>query len=36
VTDADPTSDLAALERIRLVLQGGRVIRNDLPGRQAA
>ena len=31
VTDADPLSDLRALRRIGLVLQGGRVIRDDLP-----
>jgi imidazolonepropionase-like amidohydrolase len=31
VTDADPLSDLSALRRIGLVLQGGRVIRDDLP-----
>jgi imidazolonepropionase-like amidohydrolase len=30
VTDADPTSDLAALENIRLVLQSGRLVRDDL------
>jgi imidazolonepropionase-like amidohydrolase len=30
VTDADPTSDLVALERIRLVMQAGRLIRDDL------
>jgi imidazolonepropionase-like amidohydrolase len=31
VTDRDPTSDLAALRRIRFVMQAGRVVRNDLP-----
>lgn len=31
VTDADPATDIRALRAIRLVLQGGRVIRNDLP-----
>jgi imidazolonepropionase-like amidohydrolase len=31
VTDADPAADIRALRSIRLVLQGGRVIRDDLP-----
>jgi imidazolonepropionase-like amidohydrolase len=31
VVDADPTSDLAALRRIGMVVQGGRVVRDDLP-----
>jgi imidazolonepropionase-like amidohydrolase len=31
VTDADPAADISALRTIPLVLQGGRVIRNDLP-----
>ena len=31
VTDADPAADIRALRAIRLVLQGGRVIRNGLP-----
>jgi imidazolonepropionase-like amidohydrolase len=31
VTDADPTSDVSALRRIGLVVQAGRVVRDDLP-----
>ena len=31
VADTDPLSDIRALRRIGLVIQGGRVIRNDLP-----
>ena len=31
VTDADPTSDVSALRRIRLVMQAGRIVRDDLP-----
>lgn len=31
VTDSDPAADIGALRAIRLVMQGGRVIRNDLP-----
>ncbi|WP_395105519.1 amidohydrolase family protein [Actinomadura sp. SCN-SB] len=31
VTDRDPLSDLSALRRIRFVMQGGRVVRSDLP-----
>jgi len=31
VTDTDPAADIRALRAIRLVLQGGQVIRNDLP-----
>lgn len=30
VTDADPTDDVSALRRIRLVLQAGRVVRDDI------
>lgn len=36
VTDRDPTSDLSALRAIRVVVQGGRVIRDDLSGTAAA
>jgi imidazolonepropionase-like amidohydrolase len=36
VTDSDPAADIRALRAIRLVLQGGRVIRNDLPDAPAA
>jgi imidazolonepropionase-like amidohydrolase len=40
VTDRDPLSDLSALRRIPFVMQGGRVVRDDLPaapaGRAAA
>lgn len=32
VCDQDPTDDISALRRIRLVLQTGRVVRNDLTG----
>jgi imidazolonepropionase-like amidohydrolase len=31
VTDRDPAADISALRGIRLVIQGGRVIRDDLP-----
>jgi imidazolonepropionase-like amidohydrolase len=31
VADADPLSDIRALRRIGLVMQGGRVVRNELP-----
>jgi imidazolonepropionase-like amidohydrolase len=31
VTDRDPLSDLSALRRIPFVMQGGRVVRDDLP-----
>jgi len=31
VTDADPTSDVSALRRIGLVMQGGRIVRDNLP-----
>ncbi|MCU1657725.1 MAG: Imidazolonepropionase [Pseudonocardiales bacterium] len=31
VTDADPTSDLSALRRIGMVVQAGRVVRDDIP-----
>jgi imidazolonepropionase-like amidohydrolase len=31
VADADPTSDVSALRHIGLVMQGGRIVRDDLP-----
>lgn len=36
VTDADPTSDVSALRRIRLVMQAGRIVRDDLPATAVA
>ncbi|WP_369139052.1 amidohydrolase family protein [Modestobacter versicolor] len=36
VTDADPTSDVSALRGIRLVVQAGRIVRDDLPAGVAA
>jgi imidazolonepropionase-like amidohydrolase len=35
VTDRDPAADTSALRGIRLVIQGGRVIRDDLPSLPA-
>jgi len=36
VTEADPTSDISALRRIGMVVQAGRVVRDDLPTGAAA
>jgi imidazolonepropionase-like amidohydrolase len=36
VTDTDPTSDLSALRNIGLVMQAGRIVRDDLPTEAAA
>ena len=33
VTDADPLSDLTALRHIRLVMQAGAIVRDDVPAR---
>ncbi len=36
VADADPAADVGALRSIPFVMQGGRVVRNDLPAPSAA
>lgn len=36
VTDTDPTSDVSALRRIGFVMQGGRILRDDLPATAGA